>query len=160
MNNTINIKNQAQSSLIFNNENVGDKNNQKNLNLKENLNQISFNINNSNNSYIICNKINQEASNNNTNLNNYTNNNMNGNPKSNKTTIKLNNKESENKNLNNNNNTNNNNINKQPIKSLHLNHTEKEKFFKALAFGHLNNQFSRTHQLISVESLYGIYYFY
>lgn len=49
--------------------------------------------------------------------------------------------------------------NKKPAKALHLNHIEKETFFTVLAIGHAFNNFIRTNKLISVESLYGIFYF-
>lgn len=55
--------------------------------------------------------------------------------------------------------SNSNNPNKKPAKALHLNHVEKEIFFTALAIGNAYNNFTRAHKLISVESLYGIYYF-
>lgn len=56
-------------------------------------------------------------------------------------------------------NLNSNNPNKKPAKALHLNHVEKEMFFTALAIGNAFNNSTRSHKLISVESLYGIFYF-
>ena len=50
-----------------------------------------------------------------------------------------------------------NNPNKKPTKSLHINNVEKEMFFTALAIGNAHNNFTRFHNLISVERLYGIF---
>jgi len=46
--------------------------------------------------------------------------------------------------------------NNKPVKSLHLNQTEKEMFISALEIGQMNNIFTRSLNLLSVESLYGI----
>jgi hypothetical protein len=47
--------------------------------------------------------------------------------------------------------------NNKPIKSQHLNSTEKDMFLYVLAIGHANISFIRNVNILSVENLYGIF---